>query len=307
MRNLILTTALGLALGLAVSPVLLLAATANEADNASAKAMGITTGIDSHKLIGHEVVGSSNEYVGIVDSLILRQDGRVDQVILGVGGFLGLGQRKVALHWKDLTIDNASNRVFLNASADEVRNRPDVSENNSEPTGAIQSTTSMKSSSAVEEWQTTPAGGVNGHAINARTTGREVPDQDMAAANSDRSKIGTSSQTKSGATTKNDAGTSASILNINFSITASDVKSANFENASGDTLGSISDLVLTPRGQVQGIVVNVGSVAGVGGRDVMVKWSQLELQRNGADIVVVTNIDRSTLENMQPYEQPPTR
>lgn len=54
------------------------------------------------KLTGLNVYNNANEKVGDVNELIIGKDGRVEAVVIGVGGFLGLGERNVAVPPSDL-------------------------------------------------------------------------------------------------------------------------------------------------------------------------------------------------------------
>jgi len=51
----------------------------------------------SSKLIGVDVYNEANEKIGAVEDLIVDKSGRVENVILGVGGFLGMGEHYVAV------------------------------------------------------------------------------------------------------------------------------------------------------------------------------------------------------------------
>jgi len=48
-------------------------------------------------IIGSTVYTSANENVGDVNDIILSKDGKVQAVVIGVGGFLGLGEKDVAV------------------------------------------------------------------------------------------------------------------------------------------------------------------------------------------------------------------
>lgn len=50
-----------------------------------------------------------HDNIGEVASLVLTSDGRVKQVVLGVGGFLGIGEKSVAIDWADLRLIRDSN------------------------------------------------------------------------------------------------------------------------------------------------------------------------------------------------------
>jgi hypothetical protein len=54
------------------------------------------------KLIGLNVYDQQNEKIGDIKELLLNKDGKIDQVAIGVGGFLGMGEHDVAVKWADL-------------------------------------------------------------------------------------------------------------------------------------------------------------------------------------------------------------
>ena len=55
-------------------------------------------------LIGIKIKNNANESIGEINELILDKDGKVVAVVVGVGGFLGMGEREVALDFKSLQI-----------------------------------------------------------------------------------------------------------------------------------------------------------------------------------------------------------
>src|SRR5438105_4068879 len=54
------------------------------------------------KLVGVNVYNDSNEKLGSIDELIMNKQGKIDKVIIGVGGFLGVGQRDIAVNFDQL-------------------------------------------------------------------------------------------------------------------------------------------------------------------------------------------------------------
>jgi sporulation protein YlmC with PRC-barrel domain len=53
------------------------------------------TGWRASKLVGVDVYNQQNEKLGEINELIIDRSGRVAGVIIGVGGFLGMGERDV--------------------------------------------------------------------------------------------------------------------------------------------------------------------------------------------------------------------
>jgi putative membrane protein len=55
-------------------------------------------------LRGTTVYGANNENIGEIDDIVLERDGNIAAVIVGVGGFLGIGEKKVAIPFPALEI-----------------------------------------------------------------------------------------------------------------------------------------------------------------------------------------------------------
>ena len=85
------------------------------------------------KLIGATVKNDANESIGEINEVLLTRDGRVAAVVIGVGGFLGLGQREVAMDFKSLRIekdpnaltDAGSTIIKANATKDSLKSAPE--------------------------------------------------------------------------------------------------------------------------------------------------------------------------------------
>lgn len=69
---------------------------------------------EAGKLIGQSVETTSGERIGEVEAVHIGRDGQVTDVIVGVGGFLGVGERDVALSWRDLQVSNNGSKVVTN-------------------------------------------------------------------------------------------------------------------------------------------------------------------------------------------------
>jgi sporulation protein YlmC with PRC-barrel domain len=97
------------------------------------------------KLIGTNVRNQANETVGEINELILDKEGKVAAVVIGVGGFLGIGQREVALDYKSLNIkydpnamtDAGATTVMINATKESLTNAPAWTWNRDSNTGGM--------------------------------------------------------------------------------------------------------------------------------------------------------------------------
>jgi hypothetical protein len=58
------------------------------------------------KLIGLNVYNDQNQKIGDIKQLMISKSGNVDEVVVGVGGFLGAGERDVAVKFGQLKWSN---------------------------------------------------------------------------------------------------------------------------------------------------------------------------------------------------------
>src|SRR5215211_6005718 len=54
------------------------------------------------KLVGVDVYGTDNAKIGDIREVLLNRDGAAEAVVIGVGGFLGIGEKDVAVPFKAL-------------------------------------------------------------------------------------------------------------------------------------------------------------------------------------------------------------
>jgi len=72
------------------------------------------------KLIGSAVYDASDQKLGTIDELVLNPDGKVADVVIGVGGLLGAGEKHVAVPMADLK-RGKSDRFVLNTTKDALK------------------------------------------------------------------------------------------------------------------------------------------------------------------------------------------
>jgi sporulation protein YlmC with PRC-barrel domain len=79
------------------------------------------------EIIGTTVRNNAGENIGDVNELILANDGKVRAVVIGVGGFLGMGERDVAVAFNSLKItrdDDNDEVITIDATKDALSNAP---------------------------------------------------------------------------------------------------------------------------------------------------------------------------------------
>jgi hypothetical protein len=79
-------------------------------------------------VIGQTVTAPDNTKIGTVSDLVLSKDGRsVEGFVIGVGGFLGIGEKNVALKMDELKMAPAADgsvRLTADLKKDELANAP---------------------------------------------------------------------------------------------------------------------------------------------------------------------------------------
>jgi len=87
-------------------------------------------------LIGTRVVSANNESIGDVNDVLLDRNGQVMAAVVGVGGFLGIGEKNVAVPFNSLEFMSAQQAQALDSS----KNGNNVNATGSTATGNTAST-----------------------------------------------------------------------------------------------------------------------------------------------------------------------
>jgi hypothetical protein len=91
-------------------------------------------------------------------------------------------------------------------------------------------------------------------------------------------------------------------FNVSGEMAGSAIIGAKVHDGGGNTIGKIDDLYLDNNGAIKVVVVTVGGLMGVGGRDVAVKWSDISFQRDGKSVLLTTNLSKDALAAMPDYK-----
>ena len=103
------------------------------AEPAPATTTTVVSGLDANnvflasKFIGSTVYSSSNENVGDINDMVIGKDGKVQAIIIGVGGFLGLGEKDVAVPMDRIQFsrdENNNMKFMITSSRQELEQAP---------------------------------------------------------------------------------------------------------------------------------------------------------------------------------------
>ena len=280
MKSFLTTTAILLALGGAVhaAPVQFNVQQA-ATDMRASKLIGQTvyassTDVDANKTVAADA-NKDWDNIGEINEIVLGRDGAVKAVVIGVGGFLGMGEKNVAVSLKDIGFvkngDSPSDYfLVVNSSKD---------------------------------------------ALNAAPEYKTADDVQAAANDTNADKSTTASTTADNAvnTTMDENRTRLSAPMINrdgyqaakaSELTADKLQGARVYGPKDEDVGEINRMVLDNNGQVKLYVLDIGGFLGMGEHEIAVTPKELNIVRNakGDDLRVYIDANKDTLKAQPEYK-----
>jgi len=114
------------------------------ATTAGSQKMALKGNWRASKLMGLDVYNEANEKLGDVNELILDKNGKVNAVVIGVGGFLGMGEHDIAVSMDKLKFMEEPVRTSSTAPAATTRDTAGAPRETT--TGAATTTTATTTS-----------------------------------------------------------------------------------------------------------------------------------------------------------------
>ena len=282
-RNLIASTAIA---ALMVSPAFAQDSTTKTQTNMQAETQVKTAEAHggmrwlSSQLTGKPVYASAageSDAIGEINDLVLSPEGTIDAVIIGVGGFLGIGEKDVAVKFSDLQIEpQADGEVRLVVPATkEVLTEAQAFDRNAMRAAQRGSGGSMK--------QTTEQAA----ASNRPATENQTVTQTSTEA------------TQTAATTTNMEKDVAS-----DSISAEKLIGLSVYDQKEERVGEVGDVILAKSGEVDAVIVDVGGFLGIGEKPVAIGFDQLQIKQVGDnDVQLMSAISKEKFEGATAYQK----
>jgi sporulation protein YlmC with PRC-barrel domain len=214
--------------------------TVSEAPAATAPVIAPAEGNLASLIIGESVyngTGDEAQDIGKVNDVVLSPEGKAQSLVIGVGGFLGMGQKNVAFDFDKATwAERDGDRwLVVEATKESLEALPDFDRRAYDVAPVTSADNSAAAPAAVPATDTAAAP-------------KEQPDATSTAA-IDKSTLTEVQMTD----------VSAKELDGTTVYGADDVK-----------VGEIGDAVLTPDGQVDAVIIDVGGFLGIGSKPVAV-------------------------------------
>ncbi len=85
--------------------------------------------VTSDKIIGVKVKNLADEKLGEIDKLVIdRENGQVCYAAVGIGGFLGIREKHIAVAWHALIYDTTQKCFILNADKSKLQSAKGIEE-----------------------------------------------------------------------------------------------------------------------------------------------------------------------------------
>ena len=262
------------------------------------------------------------EDIGEVNDLVLGRDGSVQAALVDVGGFLGVGERQVAVSMSALrfvsdsaTAEDASDYfLVINASRANLEEAPDymgdAADAGMTAEGAANATAAGAAAGTVAAGTAAAAAGATDAA-----TETEMAADDTAAAATDAAASDAAATTDTATTdvaTTDATATDAARTPLSREgyvavgadmMTADALQGAAVYDSTDERVGEVGELLIDDAGQVTDVVLDVGGFLGIGEKTVSLPMSSLDVlqQEGGDDLRVYVSQTREALEGMETY------
>ena len=79
----------------------------------------------ANSVIGMRVQGGQDEKIGKINDLVIDESGQVSAAVISIGGFLGIGDKVVAVPWQKVRFDGAEKSALLEMTREELASAPE--------------------------------------------------------------------------------------------------------------------------------------------------------------------------------------
>lgn len=239
-------------------------------EGADAGSITLPDEMTTEEIVGANVYDANDEAIGEVVDLLVAEDGQVSQVLVDVGGFLGMGEHRVALDLDEIEFINADG--VLRASVD-------VTEDQLEAMPAFERADD-------HYWVAAPMG--------SPVMPATAPDQTQAAAT--EAPAVTDTEYRSW----DQAGEADMMMG---DMSAKDVLGSTVYGPDGDGIGEVADLQIGPDNKIQRLIVDVGGLLGMGVHTVALPADEMQMAAVDGEQRITVSATKEELEAMPSYDQ----
>ncbi|WP_422370886.1 PRC-barrel domain-containing protein [Hoeflea sp.] len=248
-------------------------------------------------LIGSAIYASSAEdadMIGDVNNIVIAPNGEVASVVVGVGGFLGIGEKDVEIEFRTIEwVDRDGDRwLVANMSREQLESAPAF---NYEEV-YTEARSEAETGNLNEAGDQTAA--VDANNMDAADQNTDAADQTAERIEQGESAVEAAENQTTGMDRESMTRVSADQLSAE-NLMGQPVYSAENEN-----IGEISDVLLTSDNQVEAFIIDVGGFLGMGEKPVAISPENLDIRSdNDGELVVFTPLTETEFESHQEYSE----
>lgn len=242
----------------------------------------MTDGHLATNIIGESVFNSTGNdavSIGEVNDIVIGANGEIESVVIGVGGFLGIGEKNVALKYSevDWAEKDGDRWLLVPTTKEQLEAQAEFDRRGYDPAPAAVSAT--EPAPATDTTATAPAPSTE---TDTTATAPAAPADDSTAAApaapaDDKTAAAPSDSTATGTDPTATAAIDKSALT---EVPAGELRSEDLigttvYGADDQNIGEIGDVVMSQDGKVDAIIIDVGGFLGVGEKEVAVGMDNL--------------------------------
>jgi sporulation protein YlmC with PRC-barrel domain len=238
-------------------------------DTTPAAIVTLENGNLASNIIGESVyngTADNAESIGKVSDVVFDETGKAKSMVIGVGGFLGIGEKKVAydfgkLQWAE---KNGDRWLVAETSKEELKAQPAFDPTPYEP------------------------------ATTAQAPGDATAPADTMAPSSDTAQTAPAPAETAPAVAKADGNLASQILG------------ENVYNGTGDdaqNIGDVNDIVVAKDGQAQSLVIGVGGFLGMGEKSVAFDYDKAQWATKGNERWLVVEGTKEQLQALPAFDR----
>lgn len=269
--------------------------------------------------------------IGEINDVLLDSEGNVKAVILGIGGFLGMGERDVSVNMDEIRIvteegDSDDRFLVVNTSKEMLEKAPAFERMDDE--ADMETEANMDANADMNADTDMAATDMNAEAevdtetemeADAEALANEAEmEAEEAAAETEQAVDEATTEMAQGANeleqdmerpmltapaVEREGYTNATVEDRN-ALTAEDLEGSYVYGANDETVGEIGALVMGDNGEVGQVVINVGGFLGIGEKPVAVTWDELQIMKNaeGDDFRIYIDSSKEALKAQPEYQ-----
>ena len=250
----------------------------------------------ANTLIGKTIynhTGEEAEAIGDVNDIVISPNGKAEALIIGVGGFLGIGEKDVAvqfdrIHW---TEKDGERWIIVEATKEELEAAPEYDRSVLMKTSATENSGQQMEEQTAQKTDEEPAQDGTGMTVTGTT---QVP----AAEEADRS-----SSTMQALSDSRPGRENLQPVDV-AEVSAEELIGAPIYGEDDVHVGEISDVIVSDAGKVEEVVADVGGFLGIGEKRVAVEPENVDFMKQmDGELVVFTTFTKEQLEAEEAYSK----